>query len=203
MSALSATSEAVDMSLGLSLAASTHLSQLLVSVSGSLEGLEGEAVTGRAEGAGAEGKGGGVLWGRLTHAGLCPQACGPTAHKACGENVHVKGTCLLLDSRLQMVRTVPAAPPGTSPRGAGSGLGARWSHSCQRSLGLGSPPPGSLFPGPLVPRAPSQRARQAQQGLGAQSGLTGEVVTAGPLSWVGRDDPDGAGRSLRVLLQEP
>ncbi|KAF4015776.1 hypothetical protein G4228_007372 [Cervus hanglu yarkandensis] len=64
---LNTTSEAVDMSLGLSLAASTHLSQLL--------------------------------------------ACGPTVHKACGVNMYIKGTCLLLDSHLQIIRTVPAALP--------------------------------------------------------------------------------------------
>ncbi|MXQ89875.1 hypothetical protein E5288_WYG014031 [Bos mutus] len=64
---LNTPSEAVDMSLGLSLAASTHLSQLL--------------------------------------------ACGPTVHKACGENMYLKGTCLLLSSHLQIIRTVPAALP--------------------------------------------------------------------------------------------
>uniref|UniRef100_A0A8C6CL16 Integrin subunit alpha D n=1 Tax=Moschus moschiferus TaxID=68415 RepID=A0A8C6CL16_MOSMO len=64
---LNTPSEAVDMSLGLSLAASTHLSQLL--------------------------------------------ACGPTVHKACGENMYIKGTCLLLGSHLQIIRTVPTALP--------------------------------------------------------------------------------------------
>ncbi|XP_017896050.1 PREDICTED: integrin alpha-D [Capra hircus] len=64
---LNTPSEAVDMSLGLSLAASTHLSQLL--------------------------------------------ACGPTVHKACGDNMYIKGTCLLLGSHLQVIRTIPTALP--------------------------------------------------------------------------------------------
>ncbi|KAK1344504.1 hypothetical protein QTO34_013201 [Cnephaeus nilssonii] len=38
-------------------------------------------------------------------------ACGPTLHRACGENVHVEGSCLLLGPQLQVVRTVPAARP--------------------------------------------------------------------------------------------
>ncbi|XP_053410996.1 integrin alpha-D isoform X1 [Nycticebus coucang] len=38
-------------------------------------------------------------------------ACGPTMHRACGENMYAKGSCLLLDSHLQIVRTVPAALP--------------------------------------------------------------------------------------------
>ncbi|XP_066131833.1 integrin alpha-D isoform X3 [Saccopteryx bilineata] len=38
-------------------------------------------------------------------------ACGPTAHRACGENVYVKGSCLLLGSQLQIIRRVPAALP--------------------------------------------------------------------------------------------
>ncbi|XP_004479490.3 integrin alpha-D [Dasypus novemcinctus] len=38
-------------------------------------------------------------------------ACGPTVHKACGENMYAKGSCLLLDSHLQLIRTVPAALP--------------------------------------------------------------------------------------------
>ncbi|XP_008591420.1 PREDICTED: integrin alpha-D [Galeopterus variegatus] len=59
--------EAVNMSLGLSLAASTNHSQLL--------------------------------------------ACGPTVHKACGENMYVKGSCILLGAHLQIIRTVPAALP--------------------------------------------------------------------------------------------
>ncbi|XP_066239434.1 integrin alpha-D isoform X3 [Saccopteryx leptura] len=38
-------------------------------------------------------------------------ACGPTAHRACGENMYVKGSCLLLGSQLQIIRRVPAALP--------------------------------------------------------------------------------------------
>ncbi|ELW66315.1 Integrin alpha-D [Tupaia chinensis] len=37
--------------------------------------------------------------------------CGPTVHKACGENTYVKGSCFLMDSHLQVIRTVPAALP--------------------------------------------------------------------------------------------
>ncbi|XP_053069211.1 integrin alpha-D isoform X2 [Acinonyx jubatus] len=59
--------EAVNMSLGLSLAASTNRSWLL--------------------------------------------ACGPTTHRACGENMYAEGFCFLLGSHLQTIRTVPAALP--------------------------------------------------------------------------------------------
>ncbi|XP_042828092.1 integrin alpha-D isoform X2 [Panthera tigris] len=59
--------EAVNMSLGLSLAASNNLSWLL--------------------------------------------ACGPTMHRACGENMYAEGFCFLLGSHLQTIRTVPAALP--------------------------------------------------------------------------------------------
>ncbi|XP_042638895.1 integrin alpha-D [Orycteropus afer afer] len=38
-------------------------------------------------------------------------ACGPTLHRACAENLYAKGSCLLLDSHLQIIRTVPAALP--------------------------------------------------------------------------------------------
>ncbi|XP_053750524.1 integrin alpha-D-like isoform X3 [Panthera pardus] len=59
--------EAVNMSLGLSLAASNNRSWLL--------------------------------------------ACGPTMHRACGENMYAEGFCFLLGSHLQTIRTVPAALP--------------------------------------------------------------------------------------------
>ncbi|XP_046943732.1 integrin alpha-D-like [Lynx rufus] len=59
--------EAMNMSLGLSLAASTNRSWLL--------------------------------------------ACGPTMHRACGENMYAEGFCFLLGSHLQTIRTVPAALP--------------------------------------------------------------------------------------------
>ncbi|XP_076997260.1 integrin alpha-D isoform X2 [Tamandua tetradactyla] len=59
--------EAVNMSLGLSLAAATNSSWLL--------------------------------------------ACGPTMHRACGENMYAKGSCFLLSSHLQLIQMVPAAPP--------------------------------------------------------------------------------------------
>ncbi|XP_057551170.1 integrin alpha-D [Hippopotamus amphibius kiboko] len=64
---LSTPLEAVNMSLGLSLAASTNPSRLL--------------------------------------------ACGPTTHRACGENMYVEGACLLLGSQLQIIQTVPATLP--------------------------------------------------------------------------------------------
>ncbi|XP_058568041.1 integrin alpha-D-like isoform X4 [Neofelis nebulosa] len=59
--------EAVNMSLGLSLAASNNRSWLL--------------------------------------------ACGPTMHRACGENMYAEGFCFLLGSHLQTIQTVPAALP--------------------------------------------------------------------------------------------
>ncbi|XP_053750536.1 integrin alpha-D-like isoform X1 [Panthera pardus] len=59
--------EAVNMSLGLSLAASNNRSWLL--------------------------------------------ACGPTMHRACGENMYAEGFCFLLGSHLQTIRTVPGALP--------------------------------------------------------------------------------------------
>lgn len=97
------------MSLGLSMAASINHSQLLVSFSGSQEGQEGNGQR-RLLGWGSRG---GVP-GPLAHTGLCTQACGPTAHRACAENMYTEGACLLLDSRLQSVRTLPAAEPGRS-----------------------------------------------------------------------------------------
>ncbi|XP_006872049.1 PREDICTED: integrin alpha-D [Chrysochloris asiatica] len=36
-------------------------------------------------------------------------ACGPTLHRTCGENMYAKGSCLLLDSHLRIIQTVPAA----------------------------------------------------------------------------------------------
>ncbi|XP_047694880.1 integrin alpha-D-like isoform X4 [Prionailurus viverrinus] len=38
-------------------------------------------------------------------------ACGPTMHRACGENMYAEGFCFLLGSHLQTIRTVPAALP--------------------------------------------------------------------------------------------
>ncbi|XP_048189032.1 integrin alpha-D-like [Perognathus longimembris pacificus] len=38
-------------------------------------------------------------------------ACGPTVHRACGENTYAKGSCLLLDSRLQIIWTFPEDLP--------------------------------------------------------------------------------------------
>jgi hypothetical protein len=55
----------------------------------------------------------GVAQGHLVQRSLL-QACGPTVHRVCGENVYAKGSCLLLGAHLQIIRTVPAALPGTS-----------------------------------------------------------------------------------------
>ncbi|KAM4829695.1 uncharacterized protein RHO17_025336 [Thomomys bottae] len=41
-------------------------------------------------------------------------ACGPTMHRTCGENTYAKGSCLLLDSRLQLAQTVPDTLPDCS-----------------------------------------------------------------------------------------
>ncbi|MBZ3878652.1 Integrin alpha-D [Sciurus carolinensis] len=41
-------------------------------------------------------------------------ACGPTVHRACGENMYAKGSCLLLGSHMQIIRTVPGALPECS-----------------------------------------------------------------------------------------
>ncbi|XP_045426246.1 integrin alpha-D isoform X2 [Pipistrellus kuhlii] len=43
------------------------------------------------------------------HSGLL--ACGPTLHRACGENMHLEGSCLRLGSQLQVELRVPAAQP--------------------------------------------------------------------------------------------
>lgn len=96
------------MSLGLSLAASINCSQLLVSFPGSLEGQEGRGL--RRPGWGSRGG----VWAPLDHIGLCTQACGPTAHRVCGKNMYMEGSCLLLDSQMQSNRTVPEAQPGLS-----------------------------------------------------------------------------------------
>ncbi|XP_045705083.1 LOW QUALITY PROTEIN: integrin alpha-D-like [Phyllostomus hastatus] len=38
-------------------------------------------------------------------------ACGPTMQRACGENMYVEGSCLLLGSQLQIIQRVPAVQP--------------------------------------------------------------------------------------------
>ncbi|XP_045051379.2 integrin alpha-D isoform X2 [Desmodus rotundus] len=38
-------------------------------------------------------------------------ACGPTMQRACGENMYVEGSCLLLGSQLQIIQTVPSVQP--------------------------------------------------------------------------------------------
>lgn len=43
---------------------------------------------------------------------LCPQACGPTVHHACRENMHLTGICFLLASPFQQVKRIPAALQG-------------------------------------------------------------------------------------------
>ncbi|KAM5328037.1 integrin alpha-D-like isoform 2-T2 [Glossophaga mutica] len=38
-------------------------------------------------------------------------ACGPTMQRACGENMYVEGSCLLLGSQLQIIQRVPPVQP--------------------------------------------------------------------------------------------
>ncbi|XP_004691726.1 PREDICTED: integrin alpha-D [Condylura cristata] len=38
-------------------------------------------------------------------------ACGPTLHRACGENMHAEGLCLQLNAHLQTTRIIPTALP--------------------------------------------------------------------------------------------
>lgn len=152
----------MNMSLGLSLEASTNLSSLLVSFSGAQELLKG--------GTGARRSWGwGWRWGErsgdpLVHTGLCPQACGPTIPKACGENMYAKGSCLLLDSRLQTLGTVPTALPGRSPRAGSSAQSTRWRCSCVQSL---KPRPPCTQP---LPTSPSKDRRGRERCLAWQDG---------------------------------
>ncbi|OPJ68108.1 hypothetical protein AV530_017921 [Patagioenas fasciata monilis] len=37
--------------------------------------------------------------------------CGPTAPQLCGHNVHVRGSCVVLDPALQPLRRLPATTP--------------------------------------------------------------------------------------------
>uniref|UniRef100_A0A8C4VQ44 VWFA domain-containing protein n=1 Tax=Gopherus evgoodei TaxID=1825980 RepID=A0A8C4VQ44_9SAUR len=39
------------------------------------------------------------------------QACGPTVHQTCGENMYVKGYCFLLDQNLQQLQHIPDSLP--------------------------------------------------------------------------------------------
>uniref|UniRef100_A0A452GZY7 VWFA domain-containing protein n=1 Tax=Gopherus agassizii TaxID=38772 RepID=A0A452GZY7_9SAUR len=41
----------------------------------------------------------------------CAQACGPTVHQTCGENMYVKGYCFLLDQNLQQLQHIPNSLP--------------------------------------------------------------------------------------------
>uniref|UniRef100_A0A8C4VQ21 VWFA domain-containing protein n=1 Tax=Gopherus evgoodei TaxID=1825980 RepID=A0A8C4VQ21_9SAUR len=41
----------------------------------------------------------------------CAQACGPTVHQTCGENMYVKGYCFLLDQNLQQLQHIPDSLP--------------------------------------------------------------------------------------------
>uniref|UniRef100_A0A452H068 VWFA domain-containing protein n=1 Tax=Gopherus agassizii TaxID=38772 RepID=A0A452H068_9SAUR len=47
----------------------------------------------------------------LTPCLLVPQACGPTLHRACGENMYVSGYCFLLDQSLQQLQHIPDTQP--------------------------------------------------------------------------------------------
>uniref|UniRef100_A0A8C0GDI1 VWFA domain-containing protein n=1 Tax=Chelonoidis abingdonii TaxID=106734 RepID=A0A8C0GDI1_CHEAB len=47
----------------------------------------------------------------LTPCLLVPQACGPTLHRACGENMYVNGYCFLLDQNLRQLQHIPDTQP--------------------------------------------------------------------------------------------
>ena len=72
------------------------------------------------EKAGVGGEEGQCSGGPLAYTGLCTQACGPTMQRACGENMYVEGSCLLLGSQLQIIQTVPSVQPGKSLRDSNS-----------------------------------------------------------------------------------
>uniref|UniRef100_A0A8C3HAU6 VWFA domain-containing protein n=1 Tax=Chrysemys picta bellii TaxID=8478 RepID=A0A8C3HAU6_CHRPI len=42
---------------------------------------------------------------------LVPEVCGPTVHRACGENMYVNGYCFLLDQSLQQRQRIPDTQP--------------------------------------------------------------------------------------------
>uniref|UniRef100_A0A6I8NH35 VWFA domain-containing protein n=1 Tax=Ornithorhynchus anatinus TaxID=9258 RepID=A0A6I8NH35_ORNAN len=44
-----------------------------------------------------------------------PPACGPTVHRACGENMYLNGFCFLLGSNLQLDRRIPGGPTCSFP----------------------------------------------------------------------------------------
>lgn len=107
------------MSLGLSLTASTNPSQLLVSCPRSQAYSEGRSgdlgmlklgVLWRVE----------VLaWEGEMEAGaspptnsLCLQACGPTVHHACRENMYLSGFCFLLSFPSRRAQRLPSALQG-------------------------------------------------------------------------------------------
>uniref|UniRef100_A0A8C3SI60 VWFA domain-containing protein n=1 Tax=Chelydra serpentina TaxID=8475 RepID=A0A8C3SI60_CHESE len=47
----------------------------------------------------------------LTPSLLVPQACGPTVHRACGENMYINGYCFLLDQSLRQLQRIPDSLP--------------------------------------------------------------------------------------------
>lgn len=108
--------EAVNMSLGLSMAATTNPFQLLVSCPASRE--HPERMRGDLGLWCWGSRGGWGCWdGRVRRTTLptkplCPQACGPTVHHACRENMHLTGICFLLASPFRQVKRIPAALQG-------------------------------------------------------------------------------------------
>uniref|UniRef100_A0A8C3SIL0 VWFA domain-containing protein n=1 Tax=Chelydra serpentina TaxID=8475 RepID=A0A8C3SIL0_CHESE len=47
----------------------------------------------------------------LTPCLLVPQVCGPTVHRACGENMYINGYCFLLDQSLRQLQRIPDTQP--------------------------------------------------------------------------------------------
>lgn len=105
--------------------------------------------------------------GPLAHTGLCSQACGPTMHRACGENMYAKGACLLLGCHLQITWTVPATL--RSPRDSSSTWSTCWHCSCVQSMKPGSRPLGPPVCRSL-PRGLSKHRRGWEHGLAWQEG---------------------------------
>lgn len=99
------------MSLGLSLTAATKPFQLLVSCPeshpGDRVGTWGSCGRGRCY----DGKVGWELT-QLLPPPLCPQACGPTVHQTCRENVYLTGFCFFLAPRAWQFQRLPSALQG-------------------------------------------------------------------------------------------
>lgn len=50
--------------------------------------------------------------GSLLQSSLCPQACGPTVHQACRQNMYLMGLCFLLASPGQGSKKLPDSLQG-------------------------------------------------------------------------------------------